>query len=137
MYFGPLSNVAVWFDSNIDSSTTSRDRSTDNTDEKTSTRSRTVRRRAVSNTRKTDRGYSISVEMPGVTRSDLDVNVESGLLTVVGNRVVDEYNTVSYFNTWVIGENVVVQGITARCEAGILELFVPTMNTEKLKITID
>jgi HSP20 family molecular chaperone IbpA len=43
----------------------------------------------------------------------------------------------NYVSSWIVGDNISVNGITARCEAGLLELFVPTVTPKSLTISVD
>ena len=131
----PLYNSALWFDSDttgVESTSDSENRNNG------SSRNETVRRRqARAQARRNERGYSITVEMPGVTRDNVDVKVESGYLTVTGKRSLNENEYLNYVSSWIVGDNISVNGITARCEAGLLELFVPTVTPKSLTISVD
>lgn len=98
--------------------------------------SRRKLRRAKSQTRKAESGYNISVEMPGVNRSDIDVKVEGGYLVVKGDYKTDVDQT-NYWDYWSVSSNVSVEGITANYENGILNLFVPTLSITSKTIYVD
>jgi len=84
----------------------------------------------------TDRGYSITVEMPGLSRSNIEVSTENDLLTVTGNREVNGTKS-TYSRSWSLGENVMQDGISARYDAGILYVEVPVQKTMKRVISVE
>jgi HSP20 family protein len=83
-----------------------------------------------------DKGYSIAVEMPGMSRSDIEVSTESDLLTVTGTREVNGTKS-TYSRSWTLGENVTQEGISARYDAGILYVEVPVQKTMKRVISVE
>ena len=85
---------------------------------------------------KSDRGYSLAVEMPGLSRSDIEVSVLDGALTVRGVRELKE-SKVTYSRSWTLGDNVVEEGISARYDAGILYVEVPVQKTTKRVISVE
>ena len=87
-------------------------------------------------TTKSESGYSLAVEMPGLSRSDIEVSVLDGVLTVKGVREMKE-TKVTYSRSWTLGDNVVEEGISARYEAGILYVEVPLQKTTKRVIAVE
>jgi len=84
----------------------------------------------------TDKGYSIAVEMPGLSRSDIEVSTENDYLTVTGTREVNGTKS-TYSRSWGLGENVTQEGISARYDAGILYVEVPVQKTKKRVISVE
>ena len=84
----------------------------------------------------TDKGYSITVEMPGLSRSDIEVSLENDYLTVSGTRENGK-NKTHYTRSWSLGENVLQENITARYEAGLLHLEVPMVKSTKRIISVE
>ena len=84
----------------------------------------------------TDKGYSIAVEMPGLSRNDIEVSLENDYLTVSGTRENGKTKTI-YTRSWSLGENVTQEGITARYDAGLLYIEVPTVKSKKRTITVE
>jgi HSP20 family protein len=84
----------------------------------------------------TDKGYSIAVEMPGLSRSDIEVSTENDYLTVTGTREVNGTKS-TYSRSWSLGENVTQEGISARYDAGILYVEVPVQKTMKRVISVE
>jgi HSP20 family protein len=83
-----------------------------------------------------DRGYSIAVEMPGLSRSDIEVSLENDYLTVFGEREVNGKKS-TYSRSWSLGENVTQEGISARYDAGILYVEVPVQKSTKRVISVE
>lgn len=83
-----------------------------------------------------DRGYSIAVEMPGLSRSDIEVSLENDYLTVSGERDVNGAKS-KYSRSWSLGENVTQEGITSRYDAGILYVEVPVKKSTKRIIYVE
>ena len=84
----------------------------------------------------TEKGYSISVEMPGLSRNDIEVSVENDFLTVSGTREVNKTKT-TYSRSWSLGDNVTQEGITARYDAGLLYIDVPVVKSTKRIISVE
>ena len=84
----------------------------------------------------TDKGYSIAVEMPGLSRNDIEVSLENDYLTVSGTRENGKTKTI-YTRSWSLGENVTQEGITARYDAGLLYIEVPMTKSKKRTITVE
>ena len=84
----------------------------------------------------TDKGYSIAVEMPGLSRNDIEVSLENDYLTVSGTRENGKTKTI-YTRSWSLGENVTQEGINARYDAGLLLIEVPTVKSKKRTITVE
>ena len=83
-----------------------------------------------------DKGYSIAVEMPGLSRSDIEVSLENDYLTVSGERDVNGTKS-KYSRSWSLGENVTQEGISARYDAGILYVEVPVQKSMKRIISVE
>ena len=84
----------------------------------------------------TEKGYSITVEMPGLSRTDIEVSLENDFLTVSGTRESGKTKT-TYNRSWSLGENVTQEGITARYDAGLLHIEVPMVKSKKRIISVE
>lgn len=84
----------------------------------------------------TDKGYSITVEMPGLSRSDIEVSLENDYLTVSGTRENGK-NKTHYTRSWSLGDNVTQEAITARYDAGLLYIEVPMVKSKKRIISVE
>jgi HSP20 family molecular chaperone IbpA len=83
----------------------------------------------------TEDGLTLMMEMPGVTRENLDVSLEDGVLTVEGRLefskyeglepVYTEYNVGHYARSFSLSDKVDQANIGAKLEDGILTLSMP------------
>jgi HSP20 family protein len=85
---------------------------------------------------KNESGYSIVVDLPGVSRSDIDVSVEGKILSLTAKRESTGQKR-TYKKSWSIGDSVLVDEISARYESGVLFLDVPIKIEKKRKIEIN
>lgn len=86
---------------------------------------------------KNENGYSISVELPGVSRSDIDVSVDGSSLIVSAKRdSIASSSQKNYRKSWTLGETALIEEISAKYESGILFIEVPIKTSRKRKIEI-
>lgn len=84
-------------------------------------------------------GLVVVADVPGVTQEDLDVRVDSNVLTIrgharparLGERLHREYELVHFFRQFELNEQVDQQHITADLKGGVLTLTLP--KTEEVK----
>ncbi len=82
-----------------------------------------------------DAAYVLNLDLPGVDRESIDIQVEKGVLTVKAERsnalpegfkqVYGEFNQRSYQHQFSIGDLVAVEDIKATYEAGVLFVRLP------------
>lgn len=87
----------------------------------------------------TDKGYEVSLAVPGVSKEDINVNVANNTMTVSYNTKSGTENTLatkSFTKSWSLPENTDPEFITAKSENGILTLSVPTNQTINTQRTI-
>ena len=86
---------------------------------------------------KGDHGYRVELAVPGYSRESFEMSVEDNMLTITGkndtthddkNIHYQEWRYNDFKRSWSLPENANVEGITARYEAGILHVDVPTMD---------
>jgi HSP20 family protein len=81
-------------------------------------------------------GFHLEVSVPGISKEDIKVNVDKGLLTISFDKKEEskseDYKTVrrefsqrSFKRTFTVAEQVNVEAIQAKYENGILKLFLP------------
>ncbi|MBC2606043.1 Hsp20/alpha crystallin family protein [Pelagicoccus albus] len=77
-------------------------------------------------------GYLARVDMPGVKKENLTIDIEEGILTVAGQRVFDgtgkaesETKKLEYKRELKVPENVDVEKISASYENGVLSMSLP------------
>ena len=92
------------------------------------------------NVQQNETGYTISVAAPGVSKDDINVNIEANDLTI---SYTQEENTETSFacssfrRSWRLPEGTDVENITAAYENGILSLSVPTADATTYTRTIE
>ena len=83
----------------------------------------------------TEEGLTLVMEMPGVSREDLEVSLENGVLRVEGRLdfakyerlepVYTEYNVGHYTRSFSLSDTVDQENITASLDDGVLTLTLP------------
>lgn len=91
--------------------------------------------RPVTFTTRDDNTCYISVEMPGVSRSDIEVDVTGRILTVSGKREMENGNK-NYRQAWNLHESVLSEDISCVYECGILKIELPLRRDMKRKIEV-
>ena len=84
-------------------------------------------------------GYIISIAAPGVSKKDINVNIEDNTLTISYTQEENTENSFacsSFRRAWRLPEGTDVENITAACENGILSLSVPTADATTYTRTI-
>ena len=93
-----------------------------------------------SRVQKNDEGYEVIIELPGLSRSDIDVSVLGKTLTVVANREVKngklQYKQ-DYKNSWALPDHTSFETVNARYEAGVLTVSVPLKKEYSRNINIE
>ena len=85
------------------------------------------------NISKDDKGYQVSLAAPGLSRGDFNIEVSDNVLTVSTendykneNSLRQEFSYNKFSRSWSLPENTDFESITAKYEAGILSLNIPT-----------
>ena len=111
---------------------------------------------ANSNVRRTDEGFEIDIDLPGLSRSDIDVEILSNTLRVSASREIQnsssiysfipshvnaaknsEMNKTTYEKSWSLPDGTNYENISAKYEAGVLRLEVPVKRPSKRKISVE
>lgn len=90
------------------------------------------------NTREGEHAYHVEVDLPGVKKSDIDVDVKDNIVTISGERktkeeVIEEdyYKVESSYGkferSFMLPGNVDVENIHAESEDGVLEVVIPKL----------
>ncbi|WP_321313147.1 Hsp20/alpha crystallin family protein [Halarcobacter sp.] len=101
----------------------------------------------VVNTREADGAYHIDVDLPGVKKEDISVDIDKNILTISGERKTKEevkeedyYKVETSFGkfsrSFTIPENVDIENINAKSNDGVLEVVIPKVEPTKTKKTI-
>ena len=94
------------------------------------------------NTREGKDAYHVDVDLPGVKKEDIEINVENNVLTVSGKREAksevkeeDYYRVESSYgkfqSSFTLPDKVDTENIRAVCEDGVLEVVIPKLQIEK------
>ncbi|WP_290575368.1 Hsp20/alpha crystallin family protein [Algiphilus sp.] len=84
----------------------------------------------------TDKAYTITAELAGMDRKDIEVNVDNGVLTIAGERKHEKkdegekHHRVERFygrfeRSFNLPENVVQEKVAAECRDGVLRVTLP------------
>ena len=92
----------------------------------------------------TDEGdkYSITTELPGLDKGDIEITIHDGILEIKGDQkeeheekkdgyVRKEYHSSSYHRSFTIPENIDEGNIDAKLDKGVLTLKLPKKEEEK------
>jgi len=88
------------------------------------------------NTREAEDAYYVELDLPGIKKEDIDVDVKDNVITISGERKIekevdeeDYYSVESHFGrferSFTLPENVNVGKIHAQSEDGVLEVVIP------------
>ena len=91
----------------------------------------------------TDQALTVVLEMPGVSKDNVDISVENDILTIEGRidyskyeglqPVYTEYNVGHYVRSFQISSKIEQSGISAELKDGVMTLVLPKAETAKLR----
>lgn len=98
------------------------------------------------NTREGEYAYHVEVDLPGVKKEDIKVDIEENRLVISGEKKLKEelkeedyYKVESFYGTFkrsfALPENVDVENINASCEDGVLEVVIPKLEKPEVEKT--
>lgn len=96
------------------------------------------------NTREGEDAYYVEVDLPGVKKDDMNIDVKDNILTISGERKIekedsekDYYQIESSYGkferSFSLPDNVDVEGIQAESKDGVLEVVIPKVKKEAKK----
>ncbi|RXK06629.1 Hsp20/alpha crystallin family protein [Halarcobacter bivalviorum] len=102
----------------------------------------------VVNTREGESAYHIDVDLPGVKKEDIKVDINKDVLTISGERKTKEeikeedyYKVETSFGkftrSFTIPENIDIENIEARSDNGVLEIIIPKKEEQNSKKSIE
>jgi len=102
----------------------------------------------VVNTREGESAFHIDVDLPGVKKEDINVDINKDVLTISGERKTkDEIKEEDYYKvetsfgkfsrSFTLPDNVDSENIEARSDNGVLEVILPKLDEAKNKKTIE
>ncbi len=100
------------------------------------------------NTREDEKAYYIEVDLPGVKKEDIKVDVKENALTISGERKFkeevkeDDYYKIEtsigkFSRTFTLPEDADVENIDAKSENGVLDIVIPKVKKEESVKTIE
>ena len=100
------------------------------------------------NTREDEKAYYIEVDLPGVKKEDIKVDIKDNTLTISGERKFkEEVKEEDYYKietsigkfsrTFSLPEDADVENIDAKSENGVLEIVIPKVKKEASVKTIE
>ncbi len=85
----------------------------------------------------------MDVDLPGVKKEDIKVDINKGVLTISGERKVKEedyYKVETYFGkfsrSFTLPDNADIENIEASSENGVLEVIIPKLKEDSARKTI-
>jgi HSP20 family protein len=96
------------------------------------------------NIRENDDHYLIELSIPGFTKDDLNIKVERNLLTISstsneentsenGQYKLQQFRRSSFTKSFTLSDTIDSTMITAKCENGILSIYLPKVEEAKTK----
>ena len=100
------------------------------------------------NTREGEFAYHVDVDLPGVKKEDIKVDLNEGVLTISGERKTKEevkqedyYKIETYFGkfsrSFTLPDNVDIENIEAKSDNGVLEIVIPKLKDDVSKKSIE
>lgn len=102
----------------------------------------------VVNTREGEFAYHVDVDLPGVKKEDIKVDINKNILTISGERKTkdeikqdDYYKVETYFGkfsrSFTLPENADIENIEAKSDNGVLEVVIPKLKDDINKKSIE
>jgi HSP20 family protein len=99
------------------------------------------------NTREGEFAYHVDVDLPGVKKEDIKVDINKGILTINGERKLKEevkeedyYKVETYFGkfsrSFTLPDNADIENIEASSDNGVLEIVIPKLKEDHTKKSI-
>ena len=100
------------------------------------------------NTREGEFAYHVDVDLPGVKKEDIKVDLNKGVLTISGERKTkdevkqeDYYKIETYFGkfsrSFTLPDNVDIENIEAKSDNGVLEVVIPKLKDDVARKSIE
>jgi HSP20 family protein len=91
----------------------------------------------------TDQALTVVLEMPGVSKENVEINVEDGILTIIGRidfskyeglqPLYTEYNIGNYSRSFQLSSKIEQEKIKAELKDGVMTLVLPKAERAKLR----
>lgn len=83
-----------------------------------------------------DKQYTIEIAMPGISKSNLKVNIEDNTLTVEAVSTSKSKIARNIKKSWYVEETVDISSITAKLEDGLLTITIPKNKPAKKSVSV-
>ncbi len=91
--------------------------------------------------KQTDKGYELSIDMPGYDKKDINLSLDNGYLKVEARREEKEEDKDNYVRrersfscsrSYYVGNKITEDDVKAKYDNGILQLFIPKEDKKEL-----
>lgn len=83
-----------------------------------------------------DKQYTLEMSMPGISKENLKIDVEEGMLVVQATTTSKSRAVKNVKKSWYIDENIDASNIAAKLENGLLTVILPKSKPNKKSIPI-
>jgi HSP20 family molecular chaperone IbpA len=83
-----------------------------------------------------EKQYILEMPMPGISKENLKVDIEEGMLVVQANATIKSKAVKSVKKSWYIDESIDTSNISARLENGLLTVTLPKAKPSKKTIAV-
>ena len=83
-----------------------------------------------------DKQYTLEMPMPGISKEDLKVDIEEGMLVVQATAKIKSKAVKNVKKSWYIDENIDTVNISAKLENGLLTVTLPRAKPNKKSIAV-
>ena len=80
-----------------------------------------------------DGDYKLTAQVPGLTKDDISITAENGVLKIEGEKEINSHMISSIQKEFTLGNDIDVSKISASVENGILEVQLPKSAAKKAK----
>merc|ERR1711879_315143 len=102
----------------------------------------------ISNTRESENAYHVEIDLPGLSKEDIKIDLNDKTLTIYGERnIKHEINEEDYYKVessfgrfqrqFTLPENVDIENISANSKDGVLEIVLPKTQESIKKKSIE
>jgi len=83
-----------------------------------------------------EKQYLLEIPMPGISKENLKVDVEEGMLVVQATATIKSKAVKSIKKSWYIDESIDTSNITAKLDNGLLTVSLPKSKPNKKSVTV-
>lgn len=83
-----------------------------------------------------DKQWTIEMATPGISKDNLKINIEDGMLTVEANSSIKSKAVRNIKKTWHVDDSIDISNITAKLDNGLLLITLPKVKPTKKTIAV-